>query len=173
MEYLEKDRKALKVPENTHPKFWKDEIWRYEIYLRKREYYENTGKNRLLKAYYQIKQHNLGVKLGFSIPCNVFGAGLRINHYGYLVVSPKAKIGEFCDIHQGVNIGESIDKKAPTIGNHVWIGPGAKLFGGIQVSDYIQIGANAVVNKDFTEENITIAGIPAKIVSHKGIKDNK
>lgn len=167
-EYLEKDRKALKIPDKTRPKFWKDEIWRYEIYLRKREYYENTGKHPLLKAYYQMKQHNLGIKLGFSIPCNVFGAGLRINHYGYLVVSPKARIGEYCDIHQGVNIGESVDQKAPVVGNHVWIGPGAKLFGGIRVADRIQIGANAVVNKDFMESGITIAGVPAKKVSGKG-----
>lgn len=169
-EYLEKDRKALKIPENARPKFWKDEIWRYEIFLRKREYYENTGKNPLLKAYYQMKQHNLGIRLGFSIPCNVFGAGLRINHYGYLVVSPKAKIGEFCDVHQGVNIGESVDKLAPQIGDHVWIGPGAKLFGDIHIADRIQVGANAVVNKDFIEEDITIAGVPAKKVSDHGNK---
>ncbi|MEK4268049.1 MULTISPECIES: hypothetical protein [Bacillus] len=52
----------------------------------------------------------------------------------------------------------------PTIGDHVWIGPGAKLFGNIKIANGITIGANAVVNRSFTEENITIAGVPAQKV---------
>lgn len=66
----------------------------------------------------------LGYKLRFDIPINVFEAGFRINHFGNIVVSPLAKIGEFCDIHQGVNIGrEEIDGTVPIIGDNCWIGP--------------------------------------------------
>lgn len=85
-----------------------------------------------------------------------------------LIVNPKCKIGAWCDIHQGVNIGESFDKKAPTIGSNVWIGTGAKIFGDIKIADNICIGANSVVGKSFTEPNITIAGVPAIKIKETG-----
>ena len=102
-------------------------------------------------------------KTDLRYPVNFFGPGLRINHYGLLIVKKNEKIGANCDIHQGVNIGQNHARRdVPTIGDNVWIGPGAKLFGDIHIADGISIGANAVVNKSFTEENITIAGMPAK-----------
>lgn len=109
-----------------------------------------------------------GYLLGFSIPCGVFGPGLRINHYGLIVINPKCRIGSWCDIHQGVNIGEGVDKGAPQIGDNVWIGPGAKLYGGITIGDNIMIGANSVVNKSFPHSCITIAGVPARIIKNTG-----
>lgn len=42
-------------------------------------------------------------------------------------------------------------KKAPKIGDNVYIGPGAVLFGDIEIADNCWIGANAVVNKSFLE----------------------
>lgn len=61
-----------------------------------------------------------------------------------------------------VNIGLK-NGKAPTIGNNVYIGPGAKLFGGIRIGDNVVIGANAVVNCDFPS-NVSVAGVPARII---------
>lgn len=65
-----------------------------------------------------------------------------------------------------MNIGEDINGKAPVIGNNVWIGPGAKLFGDITIGDNVMIGANSVVTKSFPD-NVRIAGIPAKIISYE------
>lgn len=45
------------------------------------------------------------------------------------------------------------------------------MFGQIQIGNGIVIGANAVVNKDFPVDNITIAGVPAKKISSKGVAD--
>jgi serine O-acetyltransferase len=56
----------------------------------------------------------------------------------------------------------------PKIGDNVYIGPGAKIFGDIEIADGIAIGANSVVNRSFTEPNIGIAGIPAKKINDKG-----
>ena len=39
----------------------------------------------------------------------MFFWGLRINHFGNIVVNPEAKIGDWCDIHQGTNIGTGYD----------------------------------------------------------------
>ena len=95
----------------------------------------------------------LGLLCGFSIGLNCFEKGLSISHIGTIVVNHEAKIGENCRLHVCTNIGTG----SP-------IGPGAKIFGKIQVADGTQIGANAVVNKDFLEVNRTIVGVPAHYV---------
>ena len=78
----------------------------------------------------------LGYTLGFDIPEGVFDAGLRLNHFGNVVINSNSRIGRWCDIHQGVNIGDSnpavrikTEKYSPTIGDNVWIGPGVKIYG--------------------------------------------
>lgn len=59
-EYMEADRKQLGV-NRKYPRPFTDEIWRYEIYLRKYEYYLNTQK-KILSIWYKIVLHKLGVK---------------------------------------------------------------------------------------------------------------
>lgn len=165
--YLEMDAKALGInPKRFH--FFGKEIWRFEKALRKYEYYHNCTRYNPMKWYWYMIYRYLSFKLGFVIPPNVFAGGVRINHYGNIVINPGAQIGEWCDIHQGVNIGTGMDGGVPILGDNVWIGPGAKIYGGIRVADGCAIGANAVVNKSFPEEHCTIAGVPAKIVSKKG-----
>jgi len=109
--------------------------------------------------------------LGFSIPPNIFGPGLSIAHYGTIVVNKFAQIGENCRLHTCVNIGTEAgyEDRAPKIGDNVYIGPGAKIFGDISIPNNVAIGANAVVNKSFTQENIVLAGVPARKVGE--IKD--
>lgn len=106
----------------------------------------------------------MSIKLGFSIPENVFGPGLRIAHYGSIIVNPEACVGKNCTIHVGVNIGANKEKRdVPVIGDKVYIGPGAKLFGNIYIGNNTKIGANAVV-LDSSKGNCTLVGIPAKEV---------
>ena len=117
-----------------------NQIIRYLKYLRKEEYYTNRGS--VLSYYYKYKKSNLGLKLGFSIPANVFGAGLSLPHTGTIVVSKYAKVGENCRLHVCTNIGASAGKReAPIIGNNCYIGPGAILFGEISVADNTTIAA--------------------------------
>ena len=153
-------------------RFLYDDIYRYKVTLRKTEYYTNCATSpfgRALSFFYRFRLNRCGRALGFSIPKNVFGPGLSIAHRGTIVVNPAARIGKNCRIHVCVNIGASSgDNKAPRIGDNVYIAPGAKLFGDIQIADGIAIGANAVVNKSFLEPNITIAGVPARKISSKG-----
>jgi len=151
-----------------------DEIWKYQILLRKTEYYKNKNSSflhKVLLQFYQVRKYRLGMKLGFDIGDNVFGAGLRINHFGNLVVNSGAKVGMWCDIHQGVNIGSNNSPDGrllvPDIGANAWIGPGAKIFGNIKIDSGVVIGANSVVNKDFPK-NTTIVGMPAKVIKNTG-----
>jgi serine O-acetyltransferase len=111
----------------------------------------------------------ISIKLGISISPNTFGPGLSIAHRGTIVVNGGAKIGANCRIHVGVNIGTEAGKAdaAPTIGDNCYIGPGAKIFGPIVIGPNSVIGANAVVNKSFSEGNQTLGGVPAKVISKK------
>ena len=102
--------------------------------------------------------------MSFSIPSSSFGEGLSIAHYGPIIVNGNAKVGKNCRIHVGVNIGEGPDGLSPQIGDNCYLGPGAKLFGGIILGDNVKVGANAVVNKSFPEGNCTLVGVPARKV---------
>lgn len=178
LHYIECDRIALSRNKRTIIscfKSWiiKDEVWKFQRALRKYEYAKNCRKGVLSNFYWvitKLRYNRLSIKLGFAIPPNVFGAGLAIAHSGTIVVNGGAKIGRNCRLNVGVNIGTKAggDISAPTIGDNVYIGPGAKLFGDIIIADGIAIGANAVVNKSFEDTNITIAGVPARKISDKG-----
>lgn len=176
-EYLRADMKALQC--DLYKPRWGGEryaIYSYQRLLRKCEYYTNCKKGIIYKPYilflkYLFRQKS--IKYGFSIPLNCFGKGLSIAHIGPIIINGGTRIGDNCRIHVGVNIGTAAGfaDKSPRIGNNVYIAPGAKLYGDIEIADGIVIGANSVVNKNFLTPNITIAGIPAKKISDKGSFD--
>jgi serine O-acetyltransferase len=171
LEYLEADRKALGRTKVRPYLFILDPVWTFERQLRRVEYYTNCKNSFFSKIFmyflrYRLKQMSL--KLGFSIPINVIGPGLGIAHYGTIIIHPNTKIGRNFSTNADVIIGEKNGwENVPTIGNNVSVAGGAKIFGKIEIADNIYIGANAVVNKSFTEPGIAIAGIPAR-----KIKDN-
>ena len=166
--YLEADKVALGISKKKPFVFSNsDIIWRFEILLRKTEYYYNKvdAFSKLLFKIYSFFLGRLSLKLSFSIPLNVFGPGLSIAHYGTIVVNKNAKIGKNCRIQEGVNIGATNgNNEAPLLGDNIFIGTGAKLLGNIKIGNNVCIGANAVVTKSFPD-NITIAGVPAKKIS--------
>ena len=175
-EYLQSDKLALGIT-RKRPKFFADEIWKFERALRKYEYYHNIdkGKNPLLllsERIAHLRFHHLSVKFGFSIPINVFEKGLSIAHYGSIVVNSKAVIGENCRIQENVTIGATGgNSKAPQLGKNIFIGSGARIIGDIIIADNIAIGANAVVTKSFTKCDITLGGVPAKKISDNNSKE--
>lgn len=171
-EFMQADKDSLGITNLKRPRLFRDEIWKYEILLRKVEYYTNVKKSflhKILLLHYKYLFHKLGTKLSFYVRPNVCNKGLSISHVGPVIINDYAKIGENCRIHVGVNIGATLNepKDAPVIGKNVYIGPGAKIYGKITIGDNVAIGANAVVNKD-VPNNVTVAGVPAKIVSKKG-----
>jgi len=112
-------------------------------------------------------------KYGIQIPWNTsIGKGFYIGHYGTIIVNCYSKIGVNVNISHGVTIGQSSRGKNegyPTIGDRVYIGPGAKIIGNIKVGNDVAIGANAVVTKD-VPDGACVAGVPAKIISMEGSK---
>lgn len=76
-------------------------------------------------------------------------------------ISNDAVIGKDAVIFQQVTIGSNTlpgtkHPGAPTLGDGVYIGAGAKLIGGITVGDRCRIGANAVVVKDLPPDSVAV-----------------
>lgn len=116
---------------------------------------------KLLEIYYL----RLSSITGLTIPLHVCGTGLTIYHHGSIVVNESTRIGRNCCIMNNVNIGANAGSdKAPQIGNDVYIGPGAVIYGDIFIADGCYIGANAVVNKSVYEPHSVVVGVPAKMI---------
>lgn len=165
LDYLEADRLAT-YRKNKNPKFLREHEWRYLRVMRKVEYYTNCKRgliNKLIVLYYRQKMYKLGLRCGFSIAPNTTGKGLKLFHYGTIVINGSSKLGDYCQVQTGVNIAANCK-----IGNNVYIFPGVKILSDISIADNVRIGANAVVTKNILESNITVAGIPAKKVSSQG-----
>ena len=118
--------------------------------------------------------YRLSVIYGIEIPNHTqIAPGLYIGHLGGIVINGDVIIGVNCNISQGVTIGVTNTGKrkgTPIIGDRVYIGPGAKVFGAISIGDDTAIGANAVVTKDIPP-GTTWAGVPASQVSPRGSHD--
>lgn len=115
----------------------------------------NRRKNRLLFYFYFLWLRRLKVKYGFDISYRTqIGKGFYIGHSGNIVIHGDTVIGENCNISQGITIGVSnYGKKmgVPTIGNNVFIGPNAGVFGKITIGNNVTIGANTVVTDDIPD----------------------
>jgi serine O-acetyltransferase len=170
--YIKSDKIALKITKQSFASKLKNlilpnRIWQFQKLLRKLEYYKNVKIKKSIIYYlpylfYKRKFQNLSIRLGFSIPENVFGPGLAIVHYGTIIVNSRAKVGTNCRIHACTNIGESGGVAgAPTLGDNVYIAPGVKIYGKINIPSNSVIAANSVVNKSFEKQSMLIAGMPA------------
>lgn len=169
-DYIRQDAKAY-GRSTVKAKFFGDEIWKFQLLLRKTEYFHNQQGIRRLLCYplyvaAKFRLHHRQLKLGFSIPLNVFGPGLSIPHYGTIVVAHRAVIGKNCRIHEGVTIGATNGNSgAARIGDDVFISSGVKIIGEVTIADRVAIGANAVVVKSIEEPGTTWGGVPAKKIS--------
>lgn len=129
--------------------------WRYGI--------RPTPLRRVFSLLYKIAFKLVQILTGVELPCETtIGKNFVIDHFGGIIVSGYACIGDNCRIRNGVTIGlrRVEEPTAPVIGNNVDIGAGAKVLGPINIGDNSVIGANAVVLQDVPANSIAI-GVPA------------
>ena len=119
----------------------------------------------LLPCYLMLRRLNRrsGVTLSRHVQ---IGPGFRIEHAGRSYIHKDAVFGAQCTIMHNVTLGVSHSRRGkpgvPIIGDRVFIGPNAVLYGGIHVGDDAMIGANSVVNRDVPDGALAV-GCPAVI----------
>ena len=145
-----------------------DILLKHAVLLRKTEYYINTKKP-MRAVVYKTRLRLLQNKYSLHISPNNCDIGLHIMHLGPILMNEKVRVGRNCALHINTAIvaGGSNDD-VPKLGDGVVIGVGAVLLGGITIADNVAIGANAVVNKSIDQENVSVAGVPAKIIGKNG-----
>lgn len=119
------------------------------------------------RAISQIARWLTGIEIH---PSAKIGTGFFIDHGMGVVIGETAEVGDYVTLFQGVTLGgtgKERGKRHPTLGNHVVVGAGAKILGGIKIGDNVKIGANSVVLKN-VPSNSTVIGVPARIIKSQG-----
>ncbi|MGY5847695.1 serine O-acetyltransferase [Salegentibacter sp. HM20] len=115
-----------------------------------------------------IFQKSMEIITGISLPYSAeIGDFCYIGHFGGVIINPKAKIGENCNISQGVTIGISgkgSKRGVPVIGNNVYIGVNVVVAGNIFIGDHVVIASNSLVTRSIPS-NKTVMGVPAEVIS--------
>ena len=144
---------------------------RHQVLLRKTEYYINSG-HKILASLYKMHLLQFQIKYGMHVPPNTFGRGLRLMHVGEIHVNDRVRGGEDCCLHVNTSmVAGGFNDAVPRLGDGVLVFIGAVICGDADIASNVVIGANSVVNRSIQEENVTVSGNPAQIVSHKGRLD--
>ena len=106
-------------------------------------------------------------------PAAKIGKGMFLDHATGLVVGATAVIDDDVSILHSVTLGGTGHERGdrhPKIRKGVLIGAGAKIIGNIEIGHCSRIAAGSVVLKP-VPPNVTVAGVPAKVVGASGCAD--
>src|SRR5215203_1981237 len=127
------------------------------------------GRGRKDFAYYLQSQSSAVFQTDIN-PAVSIGRGIFLDHATGLVVGETAMIEDDVSILQEVTLGgtgKEAGDRHPKIRRGVLIGAGAKILGNIEIGHCARIAAGSVVLKS-VPHNVTVAGVPAKIVGEAG-----
>ena len=139
-----------------------DYVMRYLVAMRKLSYYRHRGS--LLAWFYLARYNRLGLKLGFSIGCDVFGYGLVIPHHGTIVVGGSNRVGNFAVLHTSTCISDN----GHVIGDGLYLATGSIITSKVTLGDGVSVAANSVVNRD-SDGQVLLAGSPAVVKGERKI----
>ena len=100
-------------------------------------------------------------------------SGVFIDHGAGLVIGETAIVEKGVLLYHGVTLGgtgKDCGKRHPTIRKGVLISAHAQVIGPVEIGENAKVGAAAVVVADVPSD-VTVVGIPAKIVRVRGQKD--
>jgi len=116
----------------------------------------------------QINRFLSGIEIH---PGAKIGKGFFIDHGIGVVIGETTEIGDNCVLFHNVTLGgtgKHKGKRHLTLGRNVMIGTGAILLGPIQVGSNVRIGANTFILMHNVPDNVTVAGVPGRIVKRNG-----
>ncbi|MBM3529852.1 MAG: serine O-acetyltransferase [Alphaproteobacteria bacterium] len=123
------------------------------------------GQGRKDFAYYLQSRVSAALQCDIHPAANV-GRGIFLDHATGLVVGETASIGDNVSMLHDVTLGgtgKTHGDRHPKIADGVLIGAGAKIIGNIEVGRCARVAAGSVVLKS-VPNNVTVAGVPAKVV---------
>lgn len=149
---------------------------------------------RWYKFLFQCKVGKVGNPLGINGPLTVInpqkltlGNNCSLNHGCYINCFNPVEIGNDVTISAGVTIvstgidyrkwfatgkREHIKCEKLTIADHVWIGAGATILqGGNITGNFVVVAANATVCNEINESYCVVAGSPAKVIKRFSVTD--
>lgn len=96
------------------------------------------------------------------------GMGCHIDGRNGIKFGANVRIGPRCTIVSMNHCSQNFDrylKDAPVvIGDDCWLGANSTILPGVQLAEHTIVAAGAVVTRSFSEGNVVLAGVPAKIV---------
>ncbi len=142
-------------------------LQKYKKALRHTEYALNTH-NYFLLFYWGRILRKTSRLTGFQIPLNTIGPGLKLFHWGTIIINARVRIGCNLTIHPNVIIGQKIaGGGCPVIGDNCYICSGSIILGGITIGDNVKIAHNTIIRKN-VPSNSVVAGYPARIIKLNG-----
>lgn len=139
--------------------------YRYSFFMRK----ASLARNPVSRLWWKFLMRRTMLRTGIQIPESTqIGPGLRILHFGAIVINPAAKIGKNFNISQGCLIGNASGKKAgiPTIGDNVCMNANSIIIGNCKIGNNVLIAPGAFINFDVPDNSIVI-GNPGKIIKRE------
>ena len=143
-----------KLFEQDRVRYGQNKMPRFQRYLRKCQDARNPLSKQIYRLLFRLAANQSHIEITSH---NQIGGGLYIGHPYCITVNPKAIIGQNCNIHKGVTIGQENRGKrkgVPTIGNCVWIGINATIVGNVTIGDDVLIAPNTFVNCDVPAHSI-------------------
>lgn len=122
--------------------------------------------NPVFKCFWLFWLHLTKIITGIQIPAGTqIDKGMRILHFGTIVVNPGTIIGKNFNIAQGCLIGNSAGKHkgAPVIGDNCYMGANSIIVGGVKIGNDVLVAPGAFVNFDVPDNSIVI-GNPGQII---------
>ena len=115
----------------------------------------------------QFFQNQISVTLGVDLhPAARVGSGIMLDHATGIVIGETAVVEDDVSILHSVTLGgtgKTGGDRHPKIRRGVLLSAGCKIIGNIEVGINAKVGAGSVVLND-VPPNVTVAGIPAKVV---------
>ena len=106
-------------------------------------------------------------------PGATIASGVFIDHGAGLVIGETAIVEKGAMLYHGVTLGgtgKDIGKRHPTVREGALVSAHAQVIGPIEIGAKAKVGAGAVVVSDVPSD-VTVVGVPAKIVRVHGKKD--
>ena len=149
--------------------FWATVVFRISHWAKAR--LRIPGLRLVVKAGCVMLQKIMEVVTGISIPaeCQI-GAGLHIGHFGGIFIHAESRVGQNCNLSQGVTIGVGGRGElwgTPVLGDRVHVGVNAVVLGKITIGADAVIGPGAVVMNSVPPCGVAM-GNPARVVGDLG-----